>query len=66
MLELVDSSFSVVTIMKYLRQATFFFFLRERGLFYFVILEFQGLEASSSDNFQLSCWQSPLAIQGLI
>lgn len=53
MSELVDSSFSVVAIMKYLRQATFFFFLRERGLFYFIILEFQGLEASSSDDFHV-------------
>lgn len=52
MSELVDSSFFVVTIMKYLRQATFFF-LRERGLFYFIILDFQGLEASSSDDFHV-------------
>lgn len=52
MSELIHSPFVVVVIiMECPRQTTF---LRERGLFHFIILEFlefQGLEASFSDGF---------------
>lgn len=41
MSELVDSSFFVVTIMKYLRQATFFFF-EGKGLILFHNSGFSG------------------------